>query len=58
MHILVITLVMNIYFSSFNGVDLLHSMLADSCMPWRQKWGTMAAVGGRQPPWLACEYFS
>jgi hypothetical protein len=41
-------------FSSFNNVDLLCSMSADCCMPWRREWGTMAAVGGRRPPWLAC----
>ncbi len=36
MHIIVILLVMNIFFSSFNNVDLLHSMLVDCCMPRRQ----------------------
>jgi hypothetical protein len=41
-------------FSGFNNVDLLHSMSADCCMPWCQEWGTMVAVGGRQPQWLAC----
>jgi hypothetical protein len=56
-HIIVILLVINIYFSSFNNVDLLHSMLADCCMRWRQEWGTMAAMGGWRPPWLACVYF-
>jgi hypothetical protein len=45
-------------FSSFNDVDLLRSMSADCCMPQRQEWGTMAAVGGLRPPWLACAYFS
>jgi hypothetical protein len=56
-NIVVIVLVINIFLSSFNNVDLLHSMLADCCMPWRQEWGTMAAVGGRRLPWLACVYF-
>jgi hypothetical protein len=46
------------FFSSFNNVDLLRSMLADCCMPRRQEWGIMAAVGGRRPPWLACVYFA
>ncbi len=36
-HILVILLVINIFFSSFNDVDLLCSMLADCCMPWHQE---------------------
>jgi hypothetical protein len=49
-HIIVMLLVINILFSSFNDVDLLRSMLADCCMPQRQEWGTMAAVGGRWPP--------
>jgi hypothetical protein len=56
MHIIVILIVINTFFSSFNDVDLLHSMLADCCMPRRQEWGTMAAVGGLWPPWLACVY--
>jgi hypothetical protein len=33
------------FFSSFN-------------LPRCQEWGTMAAMGGRQPPWLACVYFA
>ncbi len=41
-------------FSSFNGIDLLRSMLADCCLPRCQEWGTMAAMGGWRPPWLAC----
>ncbi len=45
-------------FSSFNNVDLLRSMMPDCCMPWRQKWGTMAAVGGQRQPWLACVHFA
>jgi hypothetical protein len=57
-HIIVILIVINIFFSSFNDVDLLRSMSADCCMPRRQEWGTMAAVGGLRPPWLACAYFS
>ncbi len=58
MHIIVILIVINIFFSSFNDVDLLRSMSADCYMPWRQEWGTMAAVGGLRPPWLACVYFA
>jgi hypothetical protein len=46
------------FFSSFNDVDLLHSMSADCCMPWRQEWGKMATVGRLRPPWLACVYFA
>ncbi len=57
-HIIVILIVINIFFSSFNDVDLLRSMTADCCMPWCQEWGTMAAVGGLRPPWLACVYFA
>ncbi len=57
-HIIVILIVINIFFSSFNDVDLLHSMSADCYMPWRQERGTMAAVGGLRPPWLACVYFA
>jgi hypothetical protein len=56
-HIRVILIVINIFFSSINNVDLLCSM-ADCCMPQRQEWGTMAAVGGERPPWLACVYFA
>jgi hypothetical protein len=54
LHIIVKIIVISIFFSSFNNVDLLCSMLVDCCMPPRQEWGTMAAVGGQQPPWLAC----
>ncbi len=51
MHIIVIFLVINIYiFSSCNNVDLLCSMSTDCCMPRHQEWGTMAAMGGQQPP--------
>jgi hypothetical protein len=57
-HTVVILIVIHIFFSSFNDVDLLHSMLADCCMPRRQEWGTMVAVGGLWPPWLACVYFA
>jgi hypothetical protein len=57
-HIIVILIVINIFFSSFNNVDLLCSMSADCCMPQCQEWGTMAALGGLRPPWLACVYFS
>jgi hypothetical protein len=45
-------------FSSFDDVDLLRSMSADSFMHWHQEWGTMAAVGGLRPPCLACVYFA
>jgi hypothetical protein len=57
-HIIVILIVINILFSGFNDVDLLGSMPADCCMPRRQEWGNMAAVGGLRPPWLACVYFA
>jgi hypothetical protein len=53
-HIIVILIVINIFYD----VDLLRSMLADCCMPRRQECGTMAAVGGLRPPWLACVYFA
>jgi hypothetical protein len=56
-HVIVILLLI-FFYSSFNNVDLLRSMLADCCVPWRQEWGTMAAVGGRQPQLLACVYFA
>jgi hypothetical protein len=36
--------------SSFNNIDLLHSMLANCCMQWFQGEGTMAAVGQWPPP--------
>ncbi len=57
-HIIVILLVIRIFFSSFNKVDLLRSMLADCCVPRSQEWDTMVAVGGWRPPWLACVYFA
>jgi hypothetical protein len=57
-HIIVISIVKSIFFSSFNNVDLLHSMSADCCMPRCQEWGAMAAVGGQWPLWLAYEYFA
>jgi hypothetical protein len=57
-HIIVILLVISIFFSSFNEVDLLRSVLADCCVPRHQEWGAIVAVGGRQPPWLACVYFA
>jgi hypothetical protein len=44
-HMIVKIIVISIYFSSFNDVDLLRSMSADCCMPRRWEWGTMAAVG-------------
>ncbi len=55
---IVILLVISIFFSSFNNVDLLGSMSAGCCMPRRQEWGTMVAVGGLRLPWLACVYFA
>ncbi len=39
MHIIVKIIVIYIFFSSFNDIDLLGSMLADCCMPWHQEWG-------------------
>jgi hypothetical protein len=47
MHIIVKIIVISIFFSSFNDVELLRtSMSADCCMAQRREWGTMAAVGG------------
>ncbi len=40
-----------IVFSSFNNVELFHSMLADCCMPKSREWGPMVAVGQWQLPW-------
>ena len=34
-----------IVFSSFNDVDLFHSMFADCCMLKSREWGPMAAIG-------------
>ncbi len=53
-HIIVKRIVISILFSRFNNVYLLRSMMADCGMPWHQEWGTMVAVGGWRPPWLAC----
>ena len=52
-HKIVKLTVISIVFSSFNNVDLFHSMPADCCMPRRWGWGTMTAVGRRRLPWLA-----
>jgi hypothetical protein len=41
-----------IVFSSFNNVELFHSMLVDYCMLKSQEWGPMAAIGQRRPPLL------
>jgi hypothetical protein len=41
-----------IVFSSFNGVELFHSMFADCCMLKSQEWGPMAAIGRWGPPSL------
>jgi hypothetical protein len=41
-----------IVFSSFNDVELFHSMFANCCMLKSQKWGPMAAIGQWQPPSL------
>jgi hypothetical protein len=42
--IIVILIVINILFSSFNDVDLLHIMLVDCCMLCCQECGPIAAV--------------
>ncbi len=34
----------------FNYITLLHIMLANCCMPWRQEWYTGKAMGQWQPP--------
>ncbi len=39
-----------IVFSSFNDVELFHSMFADCCMLKSREWGPMAAKGRRRPP--------
>ncbi len=41
---IVILLVINTFFSSFNDVDLLHIMLVDCCMHCCRKCGPIAAV--------------
>ncbi len=42
--IIVILTVINIFFSSFNDVDLSHIMLVDCCMLCCQECGPIAAV--------------
>jgi hypothetical protein len=37
--------ILMIVFSSFNNVDLFHSMFADCCMLKSQEWGPMVAIG-------------
>jgi hypothetical protein len=37
---------------SFNYITLLLILLADCCMPWRQEWRTMEAMGLWRPPWF------
>ncbi len=39
-----------IVFSSFNNVELFHSMFADCCMLKSWKWGPMAAIGRQRSP--------
>jgi hypothetical protein len=34
-----------IVFSSFNNVELFHSMFVESCMLKNREWGPMAAIG-------------
>ncbi len=47
----VILIVINICFSSFNGVDLLHIMLIDCCMLCCRESGPIVAVWRQRPPW-------
>jgi hypothetical protein len=39
-------------FSSFNDVELFHSMFVDCCMLKSWEWGPMVAIGQRRPPSL------
>jgi hypothetical protein len=41
-----------IVFSSFNDVELFHSMFVDCCMFKSREWGPMAAIGRQRPPSL------
>jgi hypothetical protein len=41
-----------LHFFNSNNLDLLHSMLADCCLPQHLGGGTMVAMGGWWPPWL------
>ncbi len=43
-------IVKSIILSSFNNIDLSHSMLANCCMRRCQEEGTMAAIGQWRPP--------
>jgi hypothetical protein len=42
--IIAILIVINIFFSSFNDVDLLHIILVDCCMLCCQECGPIAAI--------------
>jgi hypothetical protein len=46
-----ILIVINICFSSFNDIDLLHIMLVDCCMLCCRECGPIEAVWQRRPPW-------
>ncbi len=52
--IIVILIVINICFSSFNNVDLSHIMLVDCCMLCCRECGPIAAVWRGHPPWWSC----
>jgi hypothetical protein len=39
-----------IVFSSFNDVELFHSMFVDCCMLKSREWSPIAAIGRRRPP--------
>ncbi len=45
-HIMLVKLIVINIFSSFDSIDLMCSMLADCCLPWRQEWGIMARPWG------------
>ncbi len=47
----IILIVINICFSSFNGVSLSHIMLIDCCMLCCRESGPIAAVWRQRPPW-------
>ncbi len=47
----VILILINIWFSSFNGVDLLHIMLVDCCILCCRESGPIAVVWRQRPPW-------
>jgi hypothetical protein len=49
--------IINDDFFSFYYVALLHSTLANNVsLPWSSGWGTMAATGQQQPPWLGYSF--